>query len=113
MAKTTVTTYAADDGTVYPIRIGSDVYEALTASTGGPATSKMFVQNRKTNREYGLRPRQAVLYRIVGAAPNDFKRYKRIPALTAASFNSQLTIGATIEIGANTWTVLRQEDEDY
>ena len=107
------TTYAANSGAIFPIRMKDTYFEALTTQSGGTATESAFVKVSKTNREFGLRPRGARLVRTVGAAPNTFKKYSFIQALTAASLTSQLTVGSTIEIGGVTWTVLAHQPEDY
>lgn len=112
MAKTRQTTYASDGGAVFKIRIGEDLYTALTTKSGGTVTQNSYVKISKTNREFGLRPRLAVLSRTAGTAPDQFVKYKRIPALTADDFAGQLAIGQTITIGGTAWTVVDNLQED-
>lgn len=112
MAKTVQTTYAADGGAVFKIRIGQDTYTALTTKSGGTVTQNSYVKISKTNREFGLRPRLAVLSRQVGTGADAVVKYKRVPALTADDFAGQLKIGGTITIGTTVWTVTDNLAED-
>lgn len=98
------TTYASDGGAVFKIRLSTDKYAALTVDTGGASTVDAYVKISKSKREFGLRPRGLLLSRVIGTAPNTFKKYDFLPMLTAAAMAGE-TVGETIQIGSITWTI--------
>lgn len=112
MAKT-LTKYQSDTDDVHPILLDTLTAAAAGTAPAGDVNNNIRAKVSKTNRAYGLRPRGVRLSRVVGTAPNTFKRYKFLPVLTAAAFATPaFNIGATITINTVAWTVTEKKPED-
>lgn len=98
--------YSSDTGLTHPIRLSSAVAAAQpTAPTaGGPYDSLISAKVGRTNREIGLKPRQILLTRTAGAAPNVKTYYDRMPVCTAADL-ATLKAAGTVTINGVVWTV--------
>jgi hypothetical protein len=113
MAVKVATKYEDDDLTVHRIVLSS-AYSAVagTAPTGA-VTAKGTVKVTKSSREYGVRPRGVRLSRVIGTAPDQFKKYTFLPVLTVTGFaGSGFSPGSTITIGSTAWTVAKKIGED-
>lgn len=106
--------YESDTGSVHVIKL---TQERLTAAGTAPTAavdSNINVKVSKTNREYGIRPRGVRLSRLVGTAPNQFRRYAFLPVLLASAFDvNPFKKGQTVTIGTTAWTVSSLVKEDY
>lgn len=111
--------YEAENGNIHVIRL--DVATSLVANNAEPAgavNSDIKVKISKNNREHGLRPRMAVLYREVQAAGPDgiVTRilYARIPILSKAAWaTASWAKEAAVEYAGKNWKVLERMAEDY
>lgn len=106
--------YELNSGDVAAIRLSdADLGSAGSAPTGSQ-NLPFFVKVSKTNREFGVRPRGVRLVRSVGTPPNDFKKTKFLPVLTASAWGGTgFDIGDTITISTVEWKVAAKIDEDY
>lgn len=106
--------YTGDDGGTYRIRVSDDTAASGSFTATGTATSNIVAKVSKSNREFGIRPRGVRLSRLVGAAPNQATRYKFLPVATEAAYDgAAFNPNAEVTVGANTWTVVTREPEDY
>lgn len=104
------TKYEADNGDIHPIRLNTATAGAAGAAPSGAVSNPVKCKVSKTNREFGLRPRGLLLSRDVGTAPNNFKKYRFLPILTATQFQQP---ESTYNIGGTTWTFVSKVPEDY
>lgn len=112
MAKVKSKYECSDTTLIHPIVIDSTALAVLTAPAGA-VTSGISAQVSKGNSEHGLRPRGVNLSRLVGTAPNQFKKYKFLPVLTEAEYaDTTFAIGATVTIASVAWTVDSKVPED-
>lgn len=114
MTSLTSTKYQSNKGGIYLIKLTPD----FAASAGTPPTGAINrdvnVKVSKNSREYGLKPRGVSLARTVGTAPDTFRKYSFLPALTPEALASAaLAKGATVSIGGTDWTVVAQREEDF
>lgn len=106
-----VTKYESDAGDIHPIRINTTTESAAGTPPSGDVDNDIRVKITKTNREYGLRPRYVVVARTVGTAPNQFKRYRKIPMLTQTAWDD---FAVPISLGTVTYDELTsKEPEDF
>lgn len=88
-------------------------YAAAGTEPTGAVNAKGSAIVSKTKREFGLRPRGVVLSRLVGTAPDQFKKYSFLPVLLASEFGTgNFTEGSTITIDSVAWTVTSLVEED-
>lgn len=105
--------YEADDGDIKPIRLSSETIAAAGAQPAGATTDPDYVKVSKGNREFGMRPRGVRLSRNIGTDEIPNMRYKFLPILTPAAFDTAaFAVGAEIAIGGNTWEVVAKVAED-
>lgn len=113
VAKTT-TKYEADSGLIHALILDP----ARFAQAGAPPTanidSNIKAKVSKSNREFGIRPRGVRLARIVGVAPDTFRKYAFLPVLTPTAYNGTgFTVGSTVTIDGTAWEVVAKVPEDY
>lgn len=114
MAVITFTKYEADSGLIHRIGLFPDRAAAAGAAPQGSISSDIKVKISKSKGEYGIRPRGVSISRIVGTAPDQFRRTSFLPVLTEASFDSDVFApGATIAIDGTNWTVSARVAEDF
>lgn len=114
MVAKTVTKYEADSGDIHGILLHPDKAAVAGSPPTGDVSSPIKAKISKTNKEYGIRPRGVRLARIIGTAPDTFKKYAFLPVLTSAAMGTPaFAIGATITIGGVAWIVVSHEGEDY
>lgn len=112
-AKTT-TKYEANDGSIHALLLDPDRFAVAGTPPTGAIDSNIKAKISKGNREFGLRPRGVQLARVVGTAPDTFRKYAFLPVLTLTAFASAtFAIGATITIDGTNWEVVAQVPEDY
>lgn len=82
--------YAAEAGTIHPIRVQPETLAATIGGTAndppaGAANSKISARVSNGNRQFGLKPRR-VSFKFTGALPTGYKadQVLTIPALTKA-----------------------------
>lgn len=119
MARKFVSTwYRTDDGEGYRMRVRADwstVWTGLTADKPA-AVKQTHVKVSKSNREYGIRPRYAVLSKTDTGGTGDTAvtsvRYLKIPVQTKSASNL-LIIGQEYTGGspAQAWKLERIEPE--
>lgn len=110
----TSTKYEADNGDIHGILLSPDKAAVAGTAPTGDTSSPVKVKVSKSNREFGIRPRGVRLSRIIGTAPDTFKKYAFLPVLTPADYaTSAFAIGAEITIGGVVWVVASKEGEDY
>lgn len=112
--------YESDAGTVHPLRVDLDT-EA--GSTGNPVAntavnSKIKAKVSKTNREFGLRPRGAMLRHDISFNSNGvdyvYSKYRFLPIFQKATYDgSAFNEGAQVISKGETWVVVSQIPEDY
>lgn len=109
------TRYESDQGTIHKIRLDAATIAAAGTAPAGAVNSSIRAKVSKTNREFGLRPRYALLGRDIDAgAAGLFKKYKILPILTPAAYESAaFADNSTITIGGVQWTVVAKNPEDY
>lgn len=98
--------YTDNDGLTHPIRLSDEVAAAqpTAASPGPPYDSLISADVGRSAREIGLKPREVLLRRTAGAAPNIKAYYNRMPVLLQASVATLVAAG-TVTIGGVTWNV--------
>lgn len=109
MAEIVSTKYESDNGNVYKIRIGADIAAVATntAPAGAVTDGVGSVKVSKAVLEFGIEPRQLLLFRTVGTSPDTSRKYKVFPILDPAQFtNAAFNIDAALVVGGTTWTVL-------
>lgn len=113
MALRTTTKYEDGDGNIRRIVLSADyAAQAGTAPTGAIDVAGT-VKVTKSTRSYGIKPRGVRLSRVIGTAPNQFKKYTFLPVLTPTAFDgATYDVGATITIGSTAWTVAKKIGED-
>lgn len=112
------TYYEADNGDAYKMRVRTDWTAVWSdADSEVPTNIKQtHVRISKSKREYGIRPRYAVLSikDTAGTAPNDVVkiRYLKVPVQTTTAA-TLLTSGKKVKGGSpeEEWTVERIENE--
>lgn len=105
--------YEADNGDIYAIRLSTEKYAAAGTPPTGGVTQPTTVKVSKAGRSFGLRPRGVTLGRTFGTAPDTFKKYIFLPALTPTAFASaDFQKGATIAIDGQDWIVVGRSLED-
>ena len=110
----TTTKYESDKALVHPIRIKTSRLAASGTPPEGAQTSDIIVKISKGNNEFGIRPRGVRCFRLIGTAPNQFKKYTFVPVLTLDSFASATySVGAQLTIDGVEWTVGGKRPEDY
>lgn len=113
VAKVT-TKYEADSGQVHGLIMEPTRLAVAGTVPTGAVSSPIKAQISKSNREFGLRPRGVRLAKIIGTAPDTFRKYSFLPVLLATEFNTApFAIGATITIAGTDWTVVAKVPEDY
>ena len=106
------TKYEADNGQIHRIKIDDERFTHVGTPPSGTLDSKISVKLSKHRGGYGLKPRGVVLSRVLGTAPNTFKKFSFLPVLTVTAFaTSAFDVGATITIGSTAWTVESKQDE--
>lgn len=114
MAVKTVVKYEANDGTIHSLLLDPDRASEAGTPPAGNVNSKIKAQMSKTNKEFGLRPRGVRLARVIGTAPDTFKKYTFLPVLTPTEWSSAtFQNGATITIDETNWEVVAAIAEDY
>lgn len=114
MAVKTTVKYESADGTIHSLLLDPLRAAQAGAEPVGGTVSKVKAQISKTNKEFGIRPRGVRLSRVIGTAPNTFKKYTFLPVLTETAWNSATyALGATITIDSVDWTVVSSVSEDY
>lgn len=107
------TKYEDEDGGIHPIRLASTHSSVAGTPPTGAVDSNISAKVSKSSRSYGLRPRGVRLSRIVGTAPDQFKRYTFLPVLTPTALaGSGFNVGSTITIDGVAWTVAKKVPED-
>lgn len=107
------TKYEDNDTAIHPIRLNSTHASVAGTAPTGAIDSNISAKVSKSARSYGLRPRGVRLSRLVGTAPDQFKRYAFLPVLTQAAFGTAaFNVGATITIDSVAWTVVKKVAED-
>lgn len=110
----TNTKYELNSGDIAAIRVSDADLGSVGSVPSGAQNLPFFVKVSKTNREFGVRPRGVRLSRSVGTPPNDFKKFKFLPVLTASAWaGTGFDIGDTITIGTTDWIVAAKVAEDY
>ena len=113
MATLVDTKYESDAGLIYPLRMSAEK-DALSIAPAGVVTQNVRAKISKSNREFGIGPRQATLSRIQGTAPNDFRVYTTVVVKTIGQWNgTDFSIGAVVTIGTTDWTVISRKGEDF
>lgn len=108
------TKYEADNGDIHGIILSPDFSAQAGTPPTGDVSSPIKAKVSKSNREFGIRPRGCRLSRIIGTAPDTFKKYAFLPVLTPAAFaTAAFAIGATITIDGTDWTIAAKVGEDY
>lgn len=114
MATKTNAKYEANDGDIHQLLMEPERFAAAGTPPTGEINNKIKAKTSKTNREHGLRPRGVTLARVVGTAPDTFRKYSFLPVLTLTAWGSAaFAVGATITIGSISWEVVGQVPEDY
>lgn len=114
MAAFTDTKYESDAGTIHSIRLTSGYATAAGAAPSGAVNSNIKVKVTKTGREFGIRPRRVSLSRTVGTGDTAFRKRATLPVLTKTVFDgTTMAPGQTVTIGANTWTIVSKQPEDF
>lgn len=114
MAVFSDTLYEANSGLIHKIRLSEASAAAAGSPPTGPATSDISAKVSKANAEFGIRPRNVRLSRVVGTGATAFREYKTLPVLTPAAFGTPaFAIGAEITIGGITWTIIVRNNEDF
>lgn len=101
--------YESDLGIVCLIRV-SDAELAATTPSASPVDAPFHCLNSGSRRKFGIHPRGLVLSRIVGTAPNTFTKQSFLAAPTLAAY-SAASVGSTLSIGANAWTISGKRPE--
>lgn len=111
--------YESDSGSIHKLRM-STAKAAVANNTepSGSIDSSIRVKVSKSNREYGIRPRGARLYRTVTGGTGDDAvtktLYAFLPILTAAVYDgNSFAEEATVTYNGSTWKVLSKVAEDY
>jgi len=109
----TTTKYESDNGLIYAIRLQDARASLAGTAPTGTVDANSTVKVSKSTREFGIRPRGVRLQRVLGTAPNTFKKTTFLPVLTPTAFaEATFDVGATITISTVAWTVLRKQEED-
>lgn len=109
----TVTKYQSDNGLIYRIRLKADRVTVAGTAPTAVVDSNSTVKVSKSSREFGVKPRGVLLQRILGTAPDTFKKTTFLPVLTQTALDgATFNVGATITIGSVAWTILRHKTED-
>lgn len=107
------TKYEDEDGGIHPIRLDTTRTGVAGTPPSGAVDSSISAKVSKSSRSYGLRPRGVRLSRILGTAPNQFKRYTFLPVLTPTALaGAGFATGSTITIDGTAWTVAKKVAED-
>lgn len=108
------TLYLSDNDETHPIRMTPEYAAVAGSPPAGPATSNIKAKVTKSNREFGIRPRRVILSRTVGTGDNAFRKYARLPVLTATAFNSEtFALGATVTIDDVAYDIVSKQNEDF
>lgn len=114
MAAKTTTKYEANDGSIHQLLLEPTRFAQAGTPPTGEIDSNIKAKVSKGDREFGLRPRGVRLARVVGTAPDTFRKYTFLPVLTLTAFASAaFNIGATITIDGTAWEVVGKVPEDY
>lgn len=109
-----VSKYQSNADTVHPIRLATATLAAAGNPPAGAVTSPIYAKVSKSNREFGIRPRMVILARPLAPGPDDKIRYKRLPVLTEAAFDSAaFSLGSNVSVGATQWKIISRLSEDY
>lgn len=105
--------YETDNDLVVSIRTDTDLTGLMgTPAAGGVDLNIHCIVNGNRSREFGIHPRGVTLSRTLGTAPDTFKKYKFLPALTLEALaTTAFNVGATVTIGTIEWTVIDQVSE--
>lgn len=109
------TRYESDQGTIHPIRVGSQSFATGGGPPAGQINSDIRAKVSKTNREYGLRPRKIVIAKNVGTEVDPVQKYAQVPILALATWESapyQIGSPFTYNLTAD-WTIVSRLPEDY
>lgn len=114
MVANAVVKYESNSGQIYQLSLNPDRAAAAGTEPTGGVTSDIKAKVSKSNREFGIRPRGVRLSRVVGTAPDTFRKYSFLPVLTPVAFaTADFQLGATITIGGVVWTVVVRIGEDF
>lgn len=106
--------YETNEGDISLMRLLPDRASVAGTEPTNDANTSLRVKVSKSDREFGIRPRGVRLSRIVGTAPDTFRRYSFLPVTTPTAFaTAAFQLGATITIGDTDWTVSARIEEDY
>lgn len=106
--------YTCDNAIVVGLRLSTEKAALSGTETASPIDNKIKPKISKSNQEYGLRPRYVVIARVVGTAPDTFRKYAQLPVLSVSDFATPtFAIGASITYKGLTWEVIAQCPEDF
>lgn len=106
--------YTCDGGIVVGLRLSTEKAALSGTETTSPIDNKIKPKISKANNEFGLRPRYVIIARVVGTAPDTFRKYARLPVLQASDFAlPTFAIGASITYKGFTWEITAQCPEDF
>lgn len=98
--------YETDPGVIMQCRLDIATFAFAGPEPAGAIDIDASVVQSQSRRAFGVKPRFATLSRLVGTAPNQFSKYKRVPLLTPARATAVTAlIGTTVGISGTDWTV--------
>lgn len=95
--------YETDFGVVATIRQSTEE-AAASGGAGGTVDAPFHVLSSGSRRRFGVHARGVRLTRLVGTAPNQFTKGSFLAFPTPAAWTAA-TVGSSITVGANQWTV--------
>lgn len=106
--------YETNEGDISIMRLLPSRAAVAGTQPADASNTSLRVKISKSDREFGVRPRGVRLSRIVGTAPDTFRRYSFLPVTTPTAFaTAAFQLGATIAIDGTDWTVSARIEEDY
>ncbi len=106
--------YTCDNAIVVGLKLSTEKAALSGTETASPIDNQIKPKISKSNTEYGLRPRYVIIARLIGTAPDTFRKYARLPVLSASDFAlPAFSIGASITYKGNTWEITAQCPEDF
>jgi hypothetical protein len=106
--------YESDKGTIHSIRMTAEYAAVAGTEPQAAVNSDIKVKISKSNREFGLRPRGVTLVRVLGTAPNQFKKYTFLPLRSKTdAADAAYSSNAIVAIDGVDWKVVSTQKEDY
>lgn len=102
--------YESDQGITMLYRC-SDEEAAAVAAAAGPVDVEAHAYSSGGRKRFGIHTRGVNLSRVVGSAPNTFKKTSFLAIPTVAEYDG-LSTTDTVSVGGVTWNVSSKQRED-